>query len=278
MPGTTPLGKLVILDGDPGVGKSSLTTDWAACVSTGKPWPDGASCTQGGVLILSAEDGLADTIRPRLDAAGADAAAVHALTAIIAQNSDGDRFPRPPVIPTDLGYIEDVITARNIKLVIVDVLMAYLSGQVNSHRDQDVWRALHLLAGLAARTGTCIVLLRHLNKSGGNNALYCGGGSIGILGQARAAFIAAPDPDDDSAARRILAASKMNIAAMPPSLAYQLTADSDLGCARIEWLGTTGHKAGDLLADPINPDDQEDRTARDEAVEWLRGYLTPLDE
>jgi hypothetical protein len=70
----------------------------------------------------------------------------------------------------------------------------------------------------------------------------------------------------------------MNIAAMPPSLAYQLTADSDLGCARIEWLGTTGHKAGDLLADPINPDDQEDRTARDEAVEWLRGYLTPLDE
>jgi hypothetical protein len=274
--GRLPLGKFVVLDGDPGVGKSSLTTDWAARVSTGKPWPDGASCPQGGVLILSAEDGLADTIRPRLDAAGADPAAVHALTAIIAETSDGDRFSRPPVIPTDLGYIEQVITTCHVKLVIVDVLMAYLSGDVNSHRDQDVRRALHLLAGLAARTGTCIVVLRHLNKSGGSNALYRGGGSIGIIGQARAAFIAAADPDDDTGSRRILAASKMNIAAMPPSLAYQLLADGDRGCARIEWLGTTGHRAGDLLADPINPEDQEDRTARDEAAEWLHGYLLPL--
>jgi hypothetical protein len=274
--GRLPLGKLVILDGDPGVGKSSLTTDWAACVSTGKPWPDGASCAQGGVLILSAEDGLADTIRPRLDAAGADPSAVHALTAIIAENSDCDRFSRPPVIPTDLGYIEEVITARNIKLVIVDVLMAYLSGQVNSHRDQDVRRALHLLAGLAARTGTCIVLLRHLNKSGGNNALYRGGGSIGILGQARAAFIAAPDPDDDSATRRILAASKMNIAAMPPIARLPAHRRQRPRLRPHRMARGNGSQGRRSPRRPINPDDQEDRTARDEAVEWLRGYLMPL--
>jgi hypothetical protein len=152
--------------------------------------------------------------------------------------------------------------------------MAYLSSQVNSYRDQDVRRALHQVATLAAETGACVIIVRHLNKSNGTNALYRGGGSIGIVGQARAAFIAASDPDDDTGQRRVLAAAKMNIAALPPALAYQLTGDTHLGCARVEWLGETGHYARDLLTEPIGPDDTDDRTERDEAADWLIGYLT----
>jgi len=68
-PGRLPVGKLVLLDGDPGTGKSTIAVDWAARVSTGGRWPDGSSCPKGDVLVLSAEDGLADTVRPRLDAA-----------------------------------------------------------------------------------------------------------------------------------------------------------------------------------------------------------------
>jgi hypothetical protein len=147
-------------------------------------------------------------------------------------------------------------------------------GQVNSYRDQDVRRALHQVATLAADTGACVIIVRHLNKSNGTNALYRGGGSIGIVGQARAAFIAAADPDDDTGQRRILAAAKMNIAALPPALAYRLVSDAHLGCARVEWLGETSHYARDLLTDRTGPDDTDDRTERDEAADWLTGFLT----
>ena len=272
--GRLPLGKIVVLDGDPGVGKSSLTTDWAAIVSTGKPWPDGGRCPSGDVLILSAEDGLADTIRPRLNAAGADTARVHALTAVAIEDADGGYLSRPPVVPADLSLIERVITARGVRLVIIDVLMAYLSSEVNSYRDQDVRRALHQVANLAADTGACVIIVRHLNKSNGTNALYRGGGSIGIVGQARAAFIAAADPDDDTGQRCVLAAAKMTIAALPAALAYRLIPDTHHGCARVEWLGETGHYARDLLAERTGPDDTDDRTERDEAADWLIGYLT----
>jgi RecA-family ATPase len=272
--GRLPLGKIVVLDGDPGVGKSSLTTEMAGIVSTGKPWPDGSPCPAGDVLILSAEDGLADTIRPRLDAAGADTTRIHALTAITAEDADGRPLSRPPVVPADLALIKQIITTRGVRLIIIDVLMAYLSSQVNSYRDQDVRRALHQVAALAEDTGACVVIVRHLNKSNGTNALYRGGGSIGIVGQARAAFIAASDPDDDTGQRRVLAAAKMNIAALPPALAYQLTGDVALGCARVEWLGETGHYARDLLIEHTGPDDTDDRTERDEAADWLIAYLT----
>jgi hypothetical protein len=272
--GRLPLGKIVVLDGDPGVGKSSLTTEMAAIVSTGKPWPDGSHCPSGDVLILSAEDGLADTIRPRLDAAGADIARIHALTAITTEDEDGRFLSRPPVVPADLALIKQIITTRGVRLVIIDVLMAYLSSKVNSYRDQDVRRALHQVANLAADTGACVIIVRHLNKSNGTNALYRGGGSIGIVGQARAAFIAAADPDDDTGLRRVLAAAKMNIAALPPALAYQLVGDPRLGCARVEWLGETGHYARDLLTEPTGADEHDDRTERDEAADWLKGYLT----
>ena len=192
-PGYLPLGKVVVLDGDPGVGKSTVCLDVAARVSTGSPMPDGSPGTKGAVMVLSAEDGLADTIRPRLDAAQADPAQVITVTQI----GEGPEA-RPVSIPGDLRVIEAVIAEHEVKLVIVDVLMAYLAGEVNAHRDQDIRRALHVLSGVAERRGCCVIILRHLNKSGGANALYRGGGSIGIVGAARAAFMCGRDPDDET--------------------------------------------------------------------------------
>ena len=90
-PGRLPLGKLVVLDGDPGVGKSTITAAITATVSTGSTWPDGAQCPIGNVLILSAEDGLGDTIKPRLEAAGADPGRVHALTSIPTTTESGEK-------------------------------------------------------------------------------------------------------------------------------------------------------------------------------------------
>src|SRR5262249_2987163 len=84
-----PLGKLTIIDGDPGLGKSVLTLDLAARVSVGKPMPDNTPGRHGGVVLLSAEDGLQDTIRPRLDAAGADCSRVLALDSVLAEGGKG---------------------------------------------------------------------------------------------------------------------------------------------------------------------------------------------
>lgn len=265
-PGRLPLGKLVVLDGDPAVGKSTLAVDLAARVATGALWPDGTTCPAGDVLILSAEDGLADTIRPRLDAASGDAARVHALTDVRYLDDAGRTCTRPPTL-ADAGLIEHAIRRHGARLVIVDVLMAYLPGKVDSHRDQDIRSVLSALAAVAEATGCCILLLRHLNKAAGGNPLYRGGGSIGIVGAARAAFLAAVDPEDET--RRVLAATKSNLAVMPEALAFRLV-DSGNGCARVEWLGPTDHAAGDLLG---RREDDDERSDRDAGAAWLANLL-----
>lgn len=256
-------GKLTVVDGDPGDGKSTLAVDLAARYSTGSPMPDGAdSDGPGDVLVLSAEDGIADTIRPRVDAASGDPTRVHVLKEVVEAGKD-----RPPDLTCDLDVIRAEIERHDVRLVIVDPLMAFLGADVDSHRDQDVRRVLHPLSKLAEATGVALLVIRHLNKGGGAKAVYRGGGSIGIIGAARLAYLVAPDPDDDT--RRVLAPVKLNIAADPAALAYRIVTDAARDVSRVVWEGATGHSAGDLLR-TIDPDE---RSELGEAAEWLRDYL-----
>ena len=121
--GRLPRGKVVTLDGDPSVGKSTLGVTLAAHITTGKPWPDGSPCERGNVLVLSAEDGLADTIRPRLDAAEGDPDRVDALTAVRTVTDTGEVVQRPPTL-ADVPAIRGAIWRTRAVLVVVDVLMA----------------------------------------------------------------------------------------------------------------------------------------------------------
>jgi hypothetical protein len=257
------LGKLALVDGDPGLGKSAMTLDLAARVSAGRGFPDGAKCEPAGVVLLSAEDGLADTIRPRLDAAGADTSRILALATV----PDEDGHDRLLSIPEDLGLIEKGIRRVGARLVVVDPLMAFLSGDTNSHRDQDVRRALAPLAGLAERTGASVLVVRHLNKAAANNPLYRGGGSIGIIGAARMAFVVGKDPQDEN--RRVMASTKNNLALPPASLMFGLE-EAEGGSVRVTWLGQSEVSAKDILA---TPQDQEHADARSEAVEFLNDVL-----
>jgi hypothetical protein len=257
------LGKLALVDGDPGLGKSAMTLDLAARVSAGKAFPDGAECEAAGVVLLSAEDGLADTIRPRLDAAGADASRIVALATVPDENG----HERLLSIPEDIALIEKGIERVDASLVIVDPLMAFLSGETNSHRDQDVRRALAPLAGLAERTGACVLVVRHLNKAPGNNPLYRGGGSIGIIGAARMAFVLGKDPKDEN--RRVLASTKNNLAKLPKSLMFTLE-EAESSAVRVNWLGESEVSAHQLLA---TPREEEHADARSEAVEFLNDVL-----
>src|SRR5882672_8750419 len=139
-PRRIPLGKVTVLDGDPGNGKSLVSLDLAARVSTGKPMP-GEMVSAGGpaaVVILSAEDGLADTIRPRLDALGADASMVHAVVGVKvdASGEQGVTFP------VDLDALQATVTRLNAKLVVIDPFMAFIGDSVNTRIDHDVRRLL----------------------------------------------------------------------------------------------------------------------------------------
>lgn len=277
--GRIPLGKVTLMDGDPGLGKSTITLDNAARTTRGWSMPDGtAGIGPAGVVILTAEDGLADTVVPRLTAHGADLSRVVSRT-LITDDAGPDDPGRMPSIPHDLDTLKADIEAVGAALVVIDPLMAYLGGDVNSYRDQDVRRALAPLAAMAEATGAAIVVVRHLNKSTGAAAIHRGGGSIGIAGAARSVLMVAPDPEaeeDDTNPRRILAAVKSSLAVTPPSLAYRLETviiDSPVGpitTSRVAWEGVADYTSADLVAAPSR---DVERTPRDEAEEFLRGML-----
>jgi RecA-family ATPase len=242
-------GKLTILDGDPGVGKGVITMDdVAASVTTGRTFPNGEHLEHvghvGGVVILSAEDGLADTIRPRGDVAGVEVGSIVAISTV----PDGQGNERTISIPEDVATIVEVIRRVGAKLVIVDPLMAFLSGKANY--DQDDRKALTPLARMAESTGVAMLVARHLNKQQGGKAIYRGGSSIGIIGAARSGLVVETYPDDKDL--RLLATSKSNLAMKADSLTYTIvTADNDT--AKVAWVSTTNLDADDIL----NPDTSE---------------------
>ena len=240
-PERIPLGKVTVLDGDPGTGKSTLTLTITAKVSTGSPFPDGSRPERADTILLSAEDDIADTIRPRLEAAGADLARCWVLPDV---QPEPDRPPRPPELPTDLDALEGMVKDKQAALVVIDPIAAFLSGAVDMHRDQDVRRALAPLAYMAARTGAAVLIVPHMNKGQGS-ALYRGSGSIGIVGAARSGLLVAPDPNDED--RRILAMNKTNLAKKRGSLAYRIVEDEQYGVARVKWDGTSSLTANDLV-------------------------------
>jgi hypothetical protein len=236
--------------------------DLAARVAAGLAMPDGTPCEAAGVVVLNAEDGLDDTVLPRLLAAGGDPERVLMLNTV----PDG-QSERLIAIPHDLLYLKMAVAHMRARLVVIDPIMAFLGGEVNSHRDQDCRRALHPLAKLAEETGAAVLVVRHLNKMTGGNPLYRGGGSIGIIGAARSGLLVAKDPDNPD--RRVLASTKCNLAKLPASLLFDLTLSPE-GALRVGWMGESTHTAESLLAAPR---DDEDRDAVQEAVGVLRTIL-----
>lgn len=265
-------GKITILDGDPGLGKSTIAVDWVARITRGRALPgapgwmeDAPAGIPRGVLFMSAEDGESDTIRPRLDAAGADTRRVSILKMV---DEEGNEYL--PQIGAHLWAIEQQVEALNASLVVIDPLMAYMDGHVNANRDQDVRRVLSPLASMAERSGCAVLVLRHLNKAMGMSSLYRGGGSIGIIGAARVGLLVHKDNTDETGKRRLLMCQKNNIGPEAMTLLYQVVGDEETGSSRIEWMGETSITAAEAMAEPTDHVDRVDAT---EAERWLAEYL-----
>jgi len=271
-PGRFALGKLTLIAGDPGLGKSFLTLDMAARVSTGAPWPDRLAehTAPGGVVLLSAEDAIADTIRPRLDAAGADVRRIAALEAVRAVSDDGREAARSFDLSRDLPALESAIrSVEGCRLVVIDPVTAYLGG-VDSHKNADIRGLLAPLGALAERHRVAVVAVTHLNKSGGGPAIYRAMGSLAFAAAARAAWTVAKDKDDPK--RRLMLPIKNNIAPDGGGLAYRIEPRGANDHPVVVWEpDAVSVSADDALAG--DRDDAGGRTERDDAADWLRAIL-----
>jgi hypothetical protein len=230
--GYIPLRKVTILDGDPGLGKSTILLDLASRGSIGGLAPTGEPLGDAFTSIyVTLEDDAEDTILPRVLRAGGDPSRFHLL--------------RKLVLPAQIDRLEATANSLRARLIVIDPLMAYLGDGVKTNDDHLVRRALEPLAEMAARLDAAVVLIRHLNKRVGDDAIYRGGGSIGFTGLARSVLAVGRDTDD--ADLIILAPVKLNVARRPASLAYRIVADGPYEPSHIAWQGTSERTAEDLI-------------------------------
>lgn len=267
-PGRIPLGKLTLFAGDPGLGKSFVALDIAARVTRGEKWPDGEQCNggPGSVIVLSAEDDPADTIRPRLEAAGADLTKVHILQAVRRDKPNGESRLEHFSLETDLVSLQDAVSSLgDVRLVVIDPISAYL-GSTDSHVNAKVRSLLSPLAELASALCVAVLAVTHLNKNT-SSALYRATGSIAFVAAARAVWLFAKNPDDPG--QRLMLPGKMNLAPDQMGLSYTLK-EERAGVVAVVW-----GEAVRLSADAVlQPEAVEEKSERLEAMDWLRERLS----
>lgn len=225
-------GRVTLLVGMPGTGKSFVTCDMAARVSTGTPWPDGLPCPRGSVILMSAEDDPHDTIRPRLDAHHADVERIHLLSALQHQPKESAESLESAITLADVSAIEEaILSVPDCRLIVADPIGSFLPGKVDSHRENEVRSVLTPIAKLAERYGVAVVLVAHRRKTSGGYADDAALGSRAFTGLARAVWHVARDPEGKH--RRLFLPGKNNLAGDQQGLAYSIIGET--GRARVAW-------------------------------------------
>ena len=262
------MGKLHILAGAPGQGKTTIALAMAATITIGGRWPDGSRCAPGNVLIWSGEDDPADTLVPRLMAAGADRARCFFIEGA---RRDGEVVPFDPA--RDLGQLLEAIEKiGGISLLVIDPVVSAVTG--DSHKNTEVRRALQPLVDLAAKCDCAVLGITHFAKGGqGTDPAQRVVGSVAFTAVARVVMVAAKvKGDEEGQDTRILARSKSNIGPDDGGFQYHLEQSEPLPgihASHIAWGKAVEGTARELLTDP---DDGPQDDASD-AVELLRAEL-----
>ena len=256
------LGKLTMVDGDPGIGKSLLLTQIAAALSKSYPLPDQdgtVTFATGGphvTVMLSTEDGLADTLKPRLNDAQADCSKIKVLTHW--KDDDGQLHP---FTFFDMPILQKVLDEYHPRLVIIDPIQAYLSG-IDMNRANETRPLLAALHQLAEQYQCAIACIRHPAKaSQGGKALHRGLGSVDFIGAARTGLFVEQCPLDET--KVLVAQSKSNIGPLGRTLIF-----SKAG-GQFAWCGRSRLSAEMLAGSGRGPNPHEFL----EAVVWLERRL-----
>jgi hypothetical protein len=262
-PGRLARGKVTLLIGDPGTGKSMLTMDLIARITTGKSWPDAGFAPVGNVILLNAEDGLADTIRPRCDAHGGDATRIRAIEGVLDGNQD-----RLFALATDLAALEGMLVADHFDVLVIDPLSAYLGSERDTYKDSAVRSVLAPLVRQAERHRLAVVAVMHLNKDQQKKAAYRASGSIAFTALARMVFAVAPYGESEQ--MRVFVPVKSNLTAPVPGLGFFIDdgvvhwMDNPVDVNAEQALGTIPLTNG--MDQPLRP--------REEAELFLRSVLS----
>lgn len=224
-----PYGKITLIQGDPGDGKTTFILAVAALLTNGKPMPECKDTAEPVTVIYqTAEDGLSDTIKPRLEEVGADCSRV-----IVIDESE-------QALTLSDERIEQAIIKVNAKLLILDPLQAYLGVDVDMHRANEIRPIFKSLAGVAERTGCAIVIIGHMNKMNGTKGLYRGLGSIDITAAVRSILLVGRDKEIETT--RIMAHLKSSLAPEGCPIAFELDRDNGF-----RWVGAYDISIDDIL-------------------------------
>lgn len=213
-----PYGKITVIEGDPGEGKTTLALTLAALLSRGKPLPCDEDIPYEPISIIyqTAEDGIDDTIKPRLEKANADCSKIRVIDETEKELSMTDE------------RLEQAIAETNAKLVILDPIQAYIGSDVDMHRANEIRPVLKRLGIIAEKYGCAIVLIGHMNKASGSKSTYRGLGSIDIQATARSVLLVARIPDKPNI--RIMAQDKSSLAAAGDSIGFEISEDRGFEC------------------------------------------------
>lgn len=284
-PDRVPLGAITMLAGDPGLGKSFVTLDMAARVSRGAGWPDDhlrAGGTEGdpeghsnrdegkaaSVVLFSAEDDLATTIRPRLEALGADCARIVTLDAV--EYAGESRAARPFELARDLEHLATVVEQLgDCRLVVVDPISAYL-GRISENVNAEVRALLAPLAELAGKHNLAVLAVSHLRKEDGA-VVHRTMGSMAFVAAARTAWIILRDPNRPL--RRLMLPVKNNLAAESGGLAYTIEPLGPGAAPVVCWSADPVQVPADEAVQELRRPAHRPDTQRQQVSGWLQEYL-----
>jgi putative DNA primase/helicase len=272
------MNKLSVLAGNPDNGKSLISLYMVAQITRGLPMygDSRAIVPASGVLMMVAEDDLADTCIPRLQAAGADITKVKFLESIVLKEGKGKtEIEREAQLDTDIKAIESFLQQHpNIRMLVVDPVSSYM-GRANMNREQEVRAVLTPLKKLAERRQIAVVTVMHLNKVGDQAAIHRIGGAVAFTGVARAVWLFMQDEEDRT--KRLMLRVKNNIAKSTGGLVFNIqekmmrTDDGEMtGQPVVSWIGETESSASDLILSSKQAGRPEKVST---AVEWLKQFL-----
>lgn len=272
-PGRIARGKHTAIAGDPGAGKSQVMISIAAAVTNGEEFPCGEGRAQvaGNVVILAAEDGVGDTIVPRLHAAGADLGRVHIVKGVLDKN-----ITRMFNLQDDLQKLrEKVAELGDVQLIGIDPVSSYLGRGVDSHKNAELRAVLEPVGRLAEETRAAVLSVTHFSKAASSGAstkaLYRFIGSLAFVAAPRIAFAVIEDQDDRS--RRLFLHVKNNLARPPQGLAFRLEqsiVDGGIVASRVAWDSQPVSMTADQA---IGAEGDGEPTAKDDAISFLREAL-----
>lgn len=213
-----PYGKITVIEGDPGEGKTTLVLKLAALLSRGEPLPcdDDIPYDPINTIYQTAEDGIDDTIKPRLEKAGADCSKIRIIDESEKELTMNDE------------RLEQAIVETKAKLIILDPIQAYLGASVDMHRANEIRPVMKRLGVMAEKHHCAVILIGHMNKASGVKSTYRGLGSIDIQATARSVLLVARIKEKPNI--RVMAQDKSSLAPPDDAIGFEMTEDQGMVC------------------------------------------------